>query len=340
MQIAIYLQSIFDMRVTPDYILKTLCLPKISRKKAFKLFNSLNYSLSDDNEWSTFLSEKASEFQYPKYSKSDYDSAIKKTYDILDKSEKLNIKQISYYDKNFPILLKNSIDSPILLNYIGDFNILNSMPSIAIIGTREPSEYGFQVGMRMSSLFANFGFNIISGLATGCDTAGHKGALSNNGKTTAILAHGLDKIYPKENKMLAAEILEKDGLLISEYPVGQTPFAGHFVERDRIQAWLSLGIFVVETDIKGGTMHTVKFAEKADRIISTLNHPPEKHDHPKVNGNQFLINERIAIPIATKNDVESLRDMLIEKFNNLSQKEQPPISKPDDLFSSGGIDTN
>ena len=323
------------MKVTSDYILKTLCLPKISRKKAFKLFNSLTFTFSDDNEWSDYISEKASEFHYPKYSKIEFELALKKSNEILDKSEKLNIKHISYYDDKFPILLKNSTDSPIILNYLGDINILNSMPTIAIIGTREPSDYGFQVGLRMSSLFSEFGFNIISGLAIGCDTAGHKGALKTNGKTTAVLAHGLDKIYPKENKVLAEEILEKDGLLVSEYPVGQTPFASHFVERDRIQAWLSLGIFVVETDIKGGTMHTVKFAENEDRFISALNHPPDKQNHPKVKGNQFLINEKKAISIATKDDVESLKNILIERFNNPFQKKQSKLSKSNELFPLG-----
>lgn len=315
------------MKSNTEYIIKTLSLPKIGRKTAFKIFNQLSHSISNDTDWVDFILEQAGSFRLPEYTKSDFENAIKKYENIIFKSEKSNIKQVSYYDSAFPKLLKNVPDSPIILNYVGDLSILDSMPTLAIIGTREPSDFGYQSGVRISELFTNFGFNIISGLALGCDTAGHRGCLNAKGKTTAILAHGLDKIYPKENKTLAEEIIDNGGILVSEYFVEQSPLANYFVERDRIQAWLSLGIFVVETDIKGGTMHTVKFAFEANRIVSTLNHPKDKQNHPKVNGNQYLIKEKKAIPVGNSTDVDFLKSKLMERFSP-SNIEEKPVVKP------------
>jgi DNA processing protein len=306
------------MKIQTEYIIKSLCLPKVGRKTAFKLFNNLSFNLSNDNDWIDFITEQSPLLRLPEYASNDFDMALKKYDNIQSKSEKANIKCISFYDSDYPVLLKSIPDSPIILNYVGDYSIVNTMPTLAIIGTREPSEFGYQSGIRISELFTGFGFNIISGLAIGCDTAGHKGCLNKNGKTTAVLAHGLDKIYPKDNKALAQQIVDNGGLLISEYFVEQSPLANYFVERDRIQAGLSLGIFVVETDIKGGTMHTVKFATEANRIVSALNHPVDKLNHSKTNGNQFLIKEKKAIPIGNPNDIEFLKNSLMERFNGLN----------------------
>ena len=102
-------------------------------------------------------------------------------------------------------------------------------------------------------------FNIVSGLAIGCDTAGHISIIDASGITTAVTAHGLDTVYPAENRGLAEKIYENNGILISEYFVNTRGLPNYFVERDRIQAGLSLGTIVIETDIKGGTMHTVNF---------------------------------------------------------------------------------
>lgn len=310
------------MKADTEYILKTLCLKKIGRKTAFKLFENLSYKISNNEEWVDFIKEQSSHLKLPDYTRTDFEDAQKQYETILLKSEKDNIKYVSYWDNNYPILLKNIPDKPILLYYIGDISTLNKMPTLAVIGTREPSTFGFKSGERIAELFTDFGFNIVSGLAVGCDTAGHIGSLNKHGKTTAILAHGLDKIYPKENRTLAQDIIDNDGLLISEYHVGQSPLANYFVERDRIQAGLSLGIFVVETDIKGGTMHTVKFATEANRVISTLNHPKDKLDYPKTRGNQFLIKEKGAIPVGNESDITYLKNKLLKLFEQSTPTQQ------------------
>ena len=210
-----------------------------------------------------------------------------------------------------------SIINPIIINFIGDISIINNMPSVAVIGTREPTESGSKAAIRFGEIFGEEHFNVVSGLAIGCDAGGHQGCLNKNGFTTAILAHGLDYIYPKENKKLAADILENGGILLSEYNVGQKPLANYFVERDRLQAGLSNGIIVVETDIKGGTMHTVKFASENKRRIAAYSHnKPELLSHPKTKGNQILIKEGKAIALGTSDEISSFMNLLIQDNNN------------------------
>lgn len=114
--------------------------------------------------------------------------------------------------------------------------------------------------------FADKGFNIVSGLALGIDTAAHVGALKMGGLTTAALVD-VEKVYPKENKNLANEILENGGLLFSENAPNSYVGRGAFVARDRLQSGLSLGVFTIETDIEGGTMHTVNYAKDQNRLL-------------------------------------------------------------------------
>jgi len=159
----------------------------------------------------------------------------------------------------------------------------------------------------------------VSGLAKGCDTAGHVGALRAHGITTAVLAHGLDSIYPKENRSLAENILSNDGLLISEYLVGQKPIGSFFVERDRIQAGLSDCVFVVETGIKGGTMHTVKYCLEYERILACLQHPQEMHNEIKVQGNRALIADQKGAPVFSVSDIKGLISMVRAYYGSSSR---------------------
>lgn len=299
-----------------EYIIKALQLPRIGRKTAFKMFDNLNFRLTSDEEFFDFVYMNAEKFRLPVYSKSDLDQCLKSYENILYANEKNGIKTVSFYDDNYPKLCKELIDKSIILNYIGDVSKVNNLPSVAIIGTREPSESGSKAAIRFGEIFGERGFNVVSGLAIGCDAGGHIGCLNKSGFTSAILAHGLDHIYPKENKSLAERILDSGGILLSEYFVGQRPLASYFVERDRLQAGLSNGIIVVETDIKGGTMHTVKFAKENMRRIAAFNHGRlELLQHPKAQGNQMLIREGTAFPLGTKEEVDSYMKLLINDYN-------------------------
>lgn len=214
---------------------------------------------------------------------------------IKSVSEREGIGVISYYEKGFPDILKNTIDEdgkpapPLLLFYKGDISIIN-MPCIAVIGTREITPNGEKAGMYISKEFAKRGFCIVSGLAIGCDTVGHRGALEAGGKTIAFLAHGLDSIYPSQNKELAEEILSKGGLLLSEYPIGMEVNRYNLVARDRLQAGLSIATIVIQTGEKGGTMHAANTTLKAGKPLYTIYYQDqETREHEKTKGNALLV---------------------------------------------------
>lgn len=252
--------------------------------------------------------------------------------DIIDQSERANIKIICYDETSYPKRYLKLKDYPLILYVRGSVNILNSIKAIAIVGTREPTSYGVKIGERISEVFTENGFTIISGLALGCDTAAHKGCLNRKGNTVAVLASGLDYIYPKENKHLAYEIIENGGCLISEYPIGITPRPNFFVERDRLQSGLSLGVIVVETDIKGGTMHTVNFAIEQNRKLACLmSHPEKLLNHPKVQGNIILVKQGSAMPIRSNSDINSFMNLMMPKNNAMPDKTKK-LPEQGDLF--------
>ena len=196
---------------------------------------------------------------------------------LLDRSEEMGIKAVSIYDDSYPSRLRNTIDEngkkcpPLVLFYKGDLSVAE-LPGIAIIGTRDPSPEGVKAGLFFGEKFAELGLNIVSGLALGCDTTGHRGALAAKGKTTAFLAHGLDTVYPAENEELAEAIVANGGLLMSEYPIGTPVNAYRLVARDRLQASLGDATVVIQTGIKGGTMHAVNATLMANKPLYVVNY--------------------------------------------------------------------
>lgn len=133
-----------------------------------------------------------------------------------------SIDIISIEDNEYPELLKKIYNPPICLYIIGRKDILNQT-NIAIVGSRDATEYGKYVANDFAYNLSNNGFNIVSGLARGIDSYAHIGALNANGKTIAVLGNGLDTIFPKENIKLAEKIINRGGCIISEYPLGTRP---------------------------------------------------------------------------------------------------------------------
>ncbi len=238
-----------------------------------------------------------------------------KAHEIWERSREHNIHIISIKDSRYPKCLSRISNPPVLLHVRGNIDALNK-DCIAIVGTREPTEYGIKTARKLGELFAKKGYVVVSGLAEGIDTAAHQGALHANGITTAVLAHGLDTIYPSKNKKLAKAILENNGALVSEYPWGTKANRGYLVDRDRIQSGLSLGVFVVETGIKGGTMHTVKFCKEQKRVLVVLKHPSDP-THPKTSGNAQLISEKQA-DIVFENDDDI--DLVISEMKRVKKE--------------------
>lgn len=218
---------------------------------------------------------------------------------IIEASEAKGIGLVGFYDGDFPAELRRTVDEkgkldpPLLLWYRGDLSI-TKMPGFAVIGTREPTTEGFNGGKYLAGQFAKCGYNIVSGLAIGCDTCGHEGALSVGGKTTAILANGLDhdSIYPKENQDLAESIVKNGGLLLSEYPINTIVNRYNLVARDRLQSGLSKATLVVMTGVKGGTMHAATATLKANKPLYVMHFKnDETNKHEKCLGNAYLVEQ-------------------------------------------------
>ena len=182
-----------------------------------------------------------------------------------ERLQKIGVRTLTWNDPPYPALLKEIDDAPPLLYVKGDLTPQDDL-SVAVVGTRRATPYGRQVAEEMSFQLAANHITIISGLARGIDAIAHRSALQAGGRTLAVLACGLDLIYPPEHKKLASEIIER-GALISEQPLGAQPRGDFFPRRNRILSGMSLGVLVVEGDLKSGALITADFANDQGREV-------------------------------------------------------------------------
>lgn len=223
------------------------------------------------------------------------------------------IEIITILNDAFPNSLKSIPDPPTLLFCKGDISLINSQNAVAIVGSRKPTDYGMKAACRLSQIFTEKGFIIVSGLATGIDTAAHTSCLDSGGKTIAVMPCGLDKVYPASNKELAHRILDSGGLLISEYAPASAMQKSYFIERDRLQSGLSQGVIVVETKSDGGTMHTARFALQQGRRLGVMA-PPEKYVNDEhYSGNHQLLKEPKVNEIIDSKSVEAFIALLADE---------------------------
>src|SRR5581483_7729516 len=166
---------------------------------------------------------------------------------------------IALDDAAYPGTLKQIYDPPVLLYVRGAIETI-SAPAIAVVGTRHPTPYGMGMAERLACDLAARGLVIVSGLARGVDTSGHRGAIAAKGKTVAVLGTGVDVIYPKENSRLADQILGLGGALISEFPLATFAAPQNFPIRNRIISGMSVGVLVVEAAEYSGTRITARCA--------------------------------------------------------------------------------
>ncbi len=173
--------------------------------------------------------------------------------------EKYKIRILTIEDDDFPKKFKNIKNMPIILYALGNIDLLKHK-NIAIVGSRECTDYGKITSTAFSYLLAKNDFVITSGLAKGIDSAAHNGCMLGGGKTIAVVGTGLDIIYPKENKELMNNIIKNNGLIISEFPLGTKPCKLNFPKRNRIISGLSDGVLVIEASKKSGALITADFA--------------------------------------------------------------------------------
>lgn len=185
----------------------------------------------------------------------------------LEKLERLRIRVITWKDKNYPPLLREIDDAPPVLYTYGTLTDADRF-ALAVVGTRNSTTYGRQVTERIVNELAKGQVTIVSGMALGIDTIAHTAALDAGGRTIAVLACGLDTIYPPTNRGLARRMVESgQGVLVTEYPLGIQPEGGNFPARNRIISGLSLGVLVVEAPEKSGALITADRALKQGREV-------------------------------------------------------------------------
>ncbi len=183
----------------------------------------------------------------------------------MAKVEAAGAKLITLEDEAYPQLLRTLSDRPPLLYVRGDLNA-TSEKCLAVVGTRKASAYGRDVAFQLSKQLAQAEITIVSGLAHGIDAAAHRGALSANGRTVAVVATGIDRTYPREHAELVEEIAAT-GAIISEMPLGAAPLGKNFPQRNRMISGMSLGVLVAEAPAKSGAMNTVKHANDQGREV-------------------------------------------------------------------------
>lgn len=236
----IWLSRVQNIRKNLLYeVLKKIKIDELWNADRYKLMN-LGFSIQEIDE---LLDIK-------------YKNGLNNYIEYLNKND---IKLITIFDERYPEKLRNIFDPPIVLYAKGNVDLLNKL-GIAVVGCRLSTNYGNNISTQFSYILSKYNINVISGLARGIDASSHMGALKANGNTIAVVGSGLDIIYPYENKYLFTEIIEKGGLIISEYVPGTKPLPKNFPQRNRIISGISNGVLVVEAKEKSGSLITVEFA--------------------------------------------------------------------------------
>lgn len=194
-------------------------------------------------------------------------------------------------------------DSPKRLWYIGKVPKLG--PSVAIVGSRKPTPYGHEITLRLASALAARGVIIVSGLALGHDALAHRGALETGGITVAVQGNGLSQIYPRTNQNLAEEIIDKGGLILSEYPPEMPVKPWNFLARNRIVTALADVVIVVEAAAKSGTLNTAAHALEQGKELMAV---PGNITSPLSAGCNRLIAQGAA-PVLSIDDVLARLDL-------------------------------
>jgi DNA processing protein len=194
-------------------------------------------------------------------------SAIAKACEALEECDRREIRVLGFFDEDYPQRILTIHDPPPVLFVRGSGDVLFEERMVAVVGTREPTSFGRDVAAQLTSALASEGWGVVSGLARGVDAVAHAIALQQGVSTVAVMAGGLDSIYPRENVKLAEAIVDSGGALIAEVPPGVRPQRSHFVARDRLQSALATAVVVAQTAIEGGTMHTVRYAAAQGRPV-------------------------------------------------------------------------
>ncbi|MBS1513111.1 MAG: DNA-protecting protein DprA [Bacteroidetes bacterium] len=266
--------------------------------------------------------------------------------------EQYNITPLFLTHPDYPRRLLNCYDCPTLLYYKGNAN-LNSARVISVVGTRNHSEYGKHVAEKLVTDLAAYGVLVVSGLAFGIDTIAHKAALKNNLSTVGVLAHGLDRMYPPQNKTLAKQMTDQGGLL-TDYISNTEPGKQNFPRRNRIVAGMCDALVVVETAAKGGSLITAELANGYNKDVFAF---PGKTTDSKSEGCNLFIKQNKASLITCAADIAELMNWDTSAASTPKQKQlfveltadekiitallqQQPVMQVDELYFKSGLSSS
>lgn len=221
-------------------------------------------------------------------------------------------------DDDYPMMLTEGLTAPPILFVRGQVDLLHK-PAVSIVGSRHATPQAIRIAKDFGKAISQHNIAVISGMATGIDTAAHEGALLHSGSTIAVWGTGIDRIYPPNNEFLARQIAER-GVIVSEFPLGTRPVAGNFPRRNRIIAALSRATLVVEAALESGSLITARQASEMGREVMAI---PSTIDNPHAKGCHKLIKEGAKLVECVAdilNECPSLLAHATQKMPDLSTK--------------------
>lgn len=303
-------------------LLKDIGIKGVGYKKRFDI---INYVIGNGLYISTVdelfnLIQKLNQKVFKEITLEQLRDANKLANKIIQQSADRKIFLVGFCNPKFPKILKQTINEKSKLEppshfwYRGNLSILEKN-SIAVIGSRNPKYESTKACNYITKEFTKRDFNIVSGLAIGCDTVAHRTALDVNGSTIAVLSNGLDNesIYPNENKGLAMEIVDKGGLLLSEYPINKKANIYDLVNRDRLQAGLSLATVLIQAKSTGGSMHAAQCTLNASKPLYCVSFKDESINKDELfSGNKKLLGKG-AIKLKGTDNFDELTYFILKK---------------------------
>lgn len=277
------------------YWLALLHVPKLGPAAIVKLLDKFHSPLNifrqtrDDLLATGLKTEIADSLLQPNWKQVEHDMAWK---------EQSGNQIVTWQDKAYPDLLREIASPPLVLFVSGNLELL-STSQIAMVGSRNPTPGGIDSAYQFAQHLAQGGITITSGLALGIDAASHEGALSVKGNTIAVLGTGIDTVYPARHKSLAKQIVNSNGVIISEFSPGTLPKAEHFPRRNRIISGLSMGVVVVEAAVQSGSLITARYANEQGREVFAI---PGSIHNPLSRGCHALLKQGAKL-VETANDI-------------------------------------
>lgn len=327
--------------------LQLLSTPELGRKKIRRLLNLFGNPENFIGQRKTEINDLAYLTEEQKKHLSKFD--LTANWNTISKCfKKLDIRYITILNKDYPPYLQSIYDPPVIIFYRGDLGSFTQKRTIALVGTRRPSNYGKLMAEKISSNLAEAGFTIVSGLAYGIDSIAHSSALNKGKKTVAVMATGVDMIYPPGNQNLSEKII-RNGAILSEYIPGSKAEKWYFPTRNRIISGLCAGTIVIEGSRKSGALLTAKFALDQNRDVFAL---PGDINRKQAEGPNYLI-KMGAKPVTEICDILEEYDVQLSNdeisFPELNKLEKEIFqmiitSKPeinfDKLILKSGLDVN